>query len=105
MLPGLDTAVAQPAPAVVPPAAVATTPAAGRPADPTRGLGLWARVGLAVALLAASAAGRAWQSRRVDQMLRDGRVAPFALKVLPKAFGPWVGDDEALDPAIARATG
>lgn len=67
--------------------------------------GLWARVGLAVALLAASAAGRAWQARRVDQRLRDGRIAPFAVAELPKALGPWVGSDITMDPIIARATG
>ncbi|MCU1376830.1 MAG: hypothetical protein JWO68_4116 [Actinomycetia bacterium] len=66
---------------------------------------LWAQVGLAVALLAASAAGRAWQARRVDQLLRDGRVAPFALVDLPMTLGSWTGRDEAMDPIIARATG
>ena len=67
--------------------------------------GLWARVGLAVILLAASAAGRAWQAHRVDQRLRDGRIAPFAVADLPKALGPWVGSDVKMDPVIARATG
>ena len=73
------------------------------PARPVAGL--WARVGLAVALLAASAAGRAWQGRRVDQRLRDGRIAPFAVAELPKTLGPWVGIDITMDPIIARATG
>ena len=67
--------------------------------------GLWARVGLAVALLAASAAGRAWHARRVDQRLRDGRIAPFAVAEVPKTLGPWVGTDITMDPIIARATG
>ncbi len=76
------------------------------PARPGVGLaGLWARVGLAMALLAASAAGRAWQARRVDQRLRDGRIAPFAVADLPKTLGPWVGSDITMDPTIARATG
>jgi hypothetical protein len=98
----LDTPIdVEPAPPAGPPAG----PAPGRGAARGPGLGLWVRVGLAVVLLGASAAGRAWQSRRVDQMLRDGRVAPFPLKDLPQSFGSWVGHDEALDPAIARATG
>jgi hypothetical protein len=101
---GLDTPIdAEPAATAGRPAGPA--PAPGRAAARRPGMGLWVRVGLAVMLLGASAAGRAWQSRRVDQMLRDGRVSPFPLKDLPKSFGPWVGDDEALDPAIARATG
>jgi hypothetical protein len=66
---------------------------------------LWARVGLAVALLAASAAGRAWQAHRVDQRLRDGRIAPFAVADLPKTLGPWIGSDIKMDPVIARITG
>jgi hypothetical protein len=75
---------------------------------PKRGLagfGLWARVGLAVALLAASAAGRAWQARRVDQVMRDGRISPFPLAEIPMTLGSWVGKDAPLDPQIVRATG
>jgi len=68
-------------------------------------VGLWVRVGLAVALLAASAAGRAWQARRVDQMLREGRVAPFPLSDIPRTLGTWTGHDEEMDQIIARATG
>lgn len=78
------------------------------PAPQRRGMGafgLWARVALAVALLTASALGRAWQARRVDQMLRDGRVAPFRLADIPTTLGTWVGHDEEMDPIIARATG
>jgi Protein of unknown function (DUF3485) len=76
------------------------------PARPGVGLvGLWARVGLAVALLAASAAGRAWQAHRVDQRLRDGRIAPFAVAELPKTLGPWIGSEIKMDPVIARVTG
>lgn len=78
------------------------------PPPPVRGggsAGLWVRVALAVAMLGASAGARALQLRRVDQILRDGRVSPFRLADLPRTLGPWDGDDEALDPAIARATG
>ena len=65
----------------IPPVAVAPEPddaivsAAARPGG---GASAVDARGLAVALLGASAAGRAWQARRVDQKLRDGRVAPFA---------------------------
>jgi Protein of unknown function (DUF3485) len=69
------------------------------------GLGLWARVGLAVFLLAASATGRAWQAKRVDQVMRDGRISPFPLAEIPMTLGSWVGKDIPLDPIIARATG
>jgi hypothetical protein len=69
------------------------------------GFGLWARVGLAAALLAASAAGRAWQAQRVDQVMRDGRISPFPLAEMPMTLGSWVGKDVPLDPIIARATG
>ncbi len=69
------------------------------------GFGLWFQVGLVVALLAASAGARAWQSRRVDQILRDGRVSPFTLIDLPMKLGAWVGEDIPMDPIIARATG
>ena len=75
------------------------------PARPGGGPWLWVRVALAVALLGASATGRAWQARRVDQRLRDGRVAPFRLADLPMTLGYWVGEREDMDPAIARATG
>ena len=89
---GLDSPAAT---APEPPADELPAPAATRRG---LGLGLWARVGLAVALLAASAAGRAWQARRVDQMLRDGRVSPFRVTELPKVLGPWVGNDERHGP-------
>jgi len=92
---GLESpvAVADPAPVV---------------ADPDRrrtGPGLWIGAALAVSLLGASAAGRAWQARRVDQMLRDGRVSPCKLADVPMVLGPWVGEAETMDSAIARATG
>lgn len=69
------------------------------------GRGLWLKVGLAVALLSASAAGRAWQSSRVDQVLRAGRKPPFALKDLPMQMGPWMGRDEFVDEQVIRTTG
>lgn len=87
-------AIAEPAELPVPP--------------PRRGpgaVGLWARVGLAVALLAASAGARAWQAGRVDHMLREGRKSPFALADIPTTLGSWTGRDDAMDPIIARATG
>src|SRR4051812_23525659 len=45
--------------------------------------GLWIGVGLAVAVLAASGVARGWQASRVDQVLREGRKPPFALKDIP----------------------
>jgi EpsI family protein len=66
---------------------------------------MWARVGLVVALLAASAAARQWQAHRVDQAIRDGRVAPFPLKDIPETLGDWEGVTSKIDPHIARATG
>jgi len=104
---GLDPLEAPPAD--VPGPANAPGPADELLPPPTRrgpsGVALWGRVGLAVALLAASAAGRAWQARRVDHMLRDGRVCPFRLADLPMTLGPWTGHDEPMDPIIARTTG
>jgi hypothetical protein len=90
-------------PVALPPDEPSDAPAAA----PRRGRSrwLWVQVALGVILLGTSAAGRAWQARRVDQMLRDGRVSPVRLASLPKVLGPWVGDDETMDSAIARATG
>jgi len=76
-----------------------------KPANPLYGPGLWIRVGLALTLLCASAAARQWQSRRVDQTLRDGRIPPFSLKEIPETLGDWEGTSTVLDPHIARATG
>jgi len=67
--------------------------------------GLWLGVGLAVALLATSGVARGWQSSRVDQILRDGRKPPFALKDIPKELGPWKGEDQEVDEQIIRITG
>lgn len=83
---------------------LATADAAQVPAVAS-GRGLWPRVALAVVLLAASAGGRAWQASRVDQMLREGRKPPFALKDLPMTLGPWRGQDEVVDEQIIRTTG
>ena len=63
------------------------------------------RVGLAVALVAASAGLRAWQQTRVDADLRSGLVCPFPLEDVPRELGPWKGQDDALDPKIASAAG
>lgn len=79
-------------------------PAAVR-GGPAMGPGLWLRVGLAVVVLAASAAARQWQGQRVDQTLRDGRIAPFPLKEIPESLGDWEGVTGKIDPHIARATG
>lgn len=78
------------------------------PPQPRRGASivrLWARVALAVTLLTTSLAVRAWQGQRFDQVIREGRMPPFALNSLPMTLGPWQGSDEQLDPRIARATG
>lgn len=75
------------------------------PPVPPRPAVLWGMVGLAVALLATSATVRYWQSRGVDEALRQGLKSPFELKELPMTLGDWKGTDEPLDPAIARATG
>lgn len=66
---------------------------------------LWVRVGLAVALLAASGGARAWQRSRIDEALRSGSKSPFPLAAVPLALGDWQGRDDAFDPQIARATG
>ena len=85
---------------------IAVEPAtAPRPAAPRSRGGLWVRVGLAVLLLTASAAGRSWQAMRVDQQLRDGRKPPFALNDLPMTMGPWEGHDDVVDEQIIRITG
>jgi hypothetical protein len=91
--PEAPAAEPRPAPSGIAPAGRATAAA------------MWLRVGLAVALLGASAAGRAWQSRRVDQRLRESRVSPIKLADLPLTYGPWVGHDTPQDKAIIDATG
>lgn len=67
--------------------------------------GLWLRVGLAVAILSASAVARTWQAGRVDQILREGRKPPFTLKELPMEIGSWKGYDDVVDEQIIRITG
>lgn len=98
---------------IVGPTARVETPSGGQ-ADPngdpsrpgtTGGRGLWVRVALAIALLGTSAGARAWQTRRVDETLRNGRVAPFPLASVPSTLGDWEGRGETLDPQIARTTG
>lgn len=81
-------------------------PPSGRPAGPpTRRPGVWVRVALAVALVAASAGVRYWQQGRYDEILRAGKVSPFPLAEVPLELGPWRGIDDHLDPEIASATG
>jgi hypothetical protein len=69
------------------------------------GRGLWVRLALALTLLGASAGARAWQARRVDLVLRAGRVPPFPLAELPRTLGDWEGRDETFDPRIAQNAG
>lgn len=78
---------------------------AAPPGSPPGRLGIWVRVGLAVALVAVSAGVRVWQQSRVDQALRSGFVSPFPLAEVPMDLGPWHGEDDKLDPRIADATG
>jgi hypothetical protein len=60
---------------------------------------------LAAALLTASAGLRLWQQSRVAEALRAGTVSPFPLAELPLVLGSWQGQEDTLDPQIARATG
>ena len=82
-----------------------SAPAGRAPGPPPSRRGTWVRVGVAVALVAASAGYRAWQQTKVDEVLRSGRVSPFPLAEIPLELGPWTGKDDTLDPQIARATG
>jgi hypothetical protein len=70
------------------------------------GPGLWIRVGLALALFTASAVARQWQASRVNQTLRSGRIAPFALEDIPTVLGDWEKSDATtIDPYLTRNTG
>lgn len=98
--PALPTQDAPPAPpAPTRPAPPPGVVAPGRPA------GAWARVALAVLVLAASGAARHLQARKYAARALAERNSPFPLKDLPTNLGGWSGIDEALDPQIARATG
>src|SRR4051794_30656056 len=84
--------------------------AAAAPARPARpparpAARFWARVARAVAVLGASGVLRAWQGLRFDAVQREGRLPPFPLSEVPMTLGPWRGEAESLDPAIARGTG
>lgn len=81
-------------------------PPAGRPVGPSpRRFGVWVRVALAVALVAASAGVRIWQQGRYDDILRTGKASPFPLAEIPLELGPWRGVEDHLDPEIASAAG
>lgn len=81
------------------------TPPPDGPAAPGPRRMPWAGLVLAVALLAASGAARAWQSWGVNEALRQGRQSPFSLDTLPMTLGDWHGEARELDPEIARQTG
>ena len=81
-----------------------SSPASSAPPSRSRGA-LWARVGLAVALAAASGAVRARQVARLESEQLSGWVSPFPLDDIPLELGPWEGHSETLDPTIARGTG
>lgn len=72
------------------------------------GLGLWARVGLTLALAASGGALRARMSAEVDAEIARMSASPFALSSIPDELGDWRRDparEKALDPSIARGTG
>lgn len=76
------------------------------PAKPPRSrVAFWSRVGLAVALVAASGIARAQKSARIEAAKLSGWVSPFPLEDIPLELGPWEGHAEALDPTIARGAG
>lgn len=75
------------------------------PSRPGGSLATWTRVALALVLLTGSAGARYWQSRGVDERMRQGLVCPFPLKELPRELGDWRGTDEEMDPQIARNAG
>jgi EpsI family protein len=77
---------------------------------PARGAPLngssWFRVGLACAILLASAGVRYGQMRRIEGELAAGRLRPkFDLEQLPINFGVWKGESAKIDPQIVRGTG
>lgn len=81
-------------------------PESGRPAGPPPSrFGTWARVAVALALVAGSAGVRIWQQGRYDNVLRSGRASPFPLAEVPLELGPWRGVEDHLDPEIASAAG
>lgn len=87
------------------PAPPSADPAPAPPAATPAPAGLWARAALAVALLAASGAVRYWQSRDIDELMRQGLVCPIDLTALPMTLGDWEGTEEVMDPQIAQNAG
>lgn len=85
--------------------AVPAPSASSSPASSPSRAGTWFRVGLAVALVAASAGVRYWQLGRFNEVLRSGRTSPFPLAEMPLQLGPWQGEDDEFDPRIAARTG
>jgi EpsI family protein len=63
-------------------------------------------VAVACALLLGSAGVRAWQVRRIEGELREGRERPrIDLRQVPLTLGRWQGKDNEIHPLIARGTG
>jgi hypothetical protein len=75
-------------------------------APPARlGAGLWIRVALACAVLAASGVVRARRAEKYDLALKRGMAAPITLSDVPMVLGPWRGEPTEIDPEIAKSTG
>ena len=65
----------------------------------------WARLAVVAAVLAASGGARAWQERRVERALEQGKSSPFPMADLPMTIGPWEGKASTMDPRIVRSSG
>ena len=65
----------------------------------------WARLGLAIAVLALGGAQRWRQEVSVQRQTQLSRRLPAPLAGIPLKLGAWQGRDAELDPVIARATG
>src|SRR5262245_26051649 len=80
-----DLTTPQPSPA-------APLPPSPAPAPSRIGAAAWLRVALACALLLGSAGVRAWQVRRIEGELREGRERPrIDLSQVPLTLGRWQG--------------
>ncbi|GAC1465104.1 MAG: hypothetical protein NVSMB9_04380 [Isosphaeraceae bacterium] len=72
----------------------------------TAGVASWFRVLLVCAILLGSAGVRAWQTRRIEAGLAEGRHKPrIDLAQIPMTLGPWIGETTKIDAQIARGTG